>query len=119
MKMSACLPLLLVLAMMACERGTRQRITIQLTAPGGSALDFAGRFGKHEHWEDVEGPTPKEFVFDLTHWGEPCLCFHRLVVRKTSAGADTPRVRTFSQGDVVSDTFTTTQDSLDYAPTAP
>jgi hypothetical protein len=47
------------------------------------------------------------------------LCFHRLAVRKTSAGADTLRVTTFYQGDVSSDTFTTTQNLLDYAPTAP
>ena len=119
MKMSACLLLPLVLAVTACDSGARQRITIEFTAPGGSAQDFTGRFGKHEHWESVEGTTPKEFVFDLTHWGQPCLCFHRLVARKTSAGADTLRVRTFCQGAVVSDTFTTTQDSLDYAPTAP
>ena len=119
MKTSACLSLLLVLAVTTCDSDARQRITIEFTAPGGLAQDFTGRFGKHEHWEIVEDPTRKEFVFDLTHWGEPCLCFHRLMVRKTSAGGDTLRVRTFCQGDVVSDTFTTTQDSLDYAPTAP
>ncbi len=119
MKICACLPLLLVLAVTACDSGARQHITIEFTAPGGPAQNFTGRFGKHEHWEDVRGPTPGKCEFDLAHWGEPCLCFHRLEVRKTSASADTLRVRTFSQGHLVSDTFTTTQDLLDYAPTSP
>src|SRR5512138_509300 len=118
MRICARLPLLLVLAVTACDSGARQRITIEFTAPGGSALDFTGQFGKHEHWETISGTTPKEFDFDLDHWGPPCLCFHRLIVRKTSAGADTLRIRTFHQGDLVSDTFATTQDPLDYAPTS-
>ena len=109
---------LLVLAGAACDRRPPQYVTIEFTAPGNSALDFTGRFGKHDQWEETVGTTPKEFEFDLNRW-PACYCLHRLGVRKTSAGADTLRIRTFCQGTLVSDTFTTTQDSLDYYPASP
>jgi len=119
MKTFARMLLLLLLAGTACDSPQPSRnITIEFTAPGSSELEFEGRFGKHDQWEKVEGETPKEFDFDLNRWPD-CYCLHRLVVRKTSAGNDTLRVRTFCHGEVVSDTFTTTQDSLDYWPYSP
>jgi hypothetical protein len=111
--------LLLLLAGMACNNTRPSRIiTIEFTAPGSSELDFTGRFGKHDQWEKVEGTTPKEYDFDLNEWPD-CYCLHRLVVRKTTAGTDTLRVRTYCHGEVVSDTFATTEDSLDYWPYSP
>jgi hypothetical protein len=119
MKTFACMLPMLLLAGAACVgRRPPRYITIEFTAPGSSAQHFTGRFGKHDQWERVESATPKEYDFDLNKWPD-CFCLHRLVVRKTSAGTDTLRVRTYCHGEVMSDTFTTTQDSLDYWPYSP
>ncbi len=97
-----------------CDVGeTGPVITIELT--GLAPVEFSGDFGKHDQWEKVEGATPGTFEFDLSDW-PACFCLHRLVVRKTTPGADTLRIRTRCRGDIVSDTFTTTQDTLDYTP---
>ena len=105
---------------LACDETTpgTNPITIVLSDPQGTMLEFSGRFGKHEQWEKVEGTTPDTFEFDLDDW-PPCFCLHRLIIRKTTAGTDTLRIRALCLSEVVSDTFTTTQDPLDYWPTAP
>ena len=101
---------------LACDTaGTGPAVTIELTSPQGPVLEFSGRFGKHDRWEEVEGTTPATFEFDLSNW-PACYCLHRLVVCRTTPGSDPLRIRTFCRGDVVSDTFVTTGDTLDYAP---
>ncbi|UCG42893.1 MAG: hypothetical protein JSU73_13710 [candidate division WOR-3 bacterium] len=105
---------------LACDGETPSYnpITLVLSDPQGHPLEFKGRFGKHGQWEKVEGTTPDTFEFDLNDW-PACFCLHRLTIRKTTAGDDTLRILALCHDAVVSDTFTTTQDSLDYWPTAP
>jgi hypothetical protein len=98
-----------------CERTEPEPVSIVLTNPQGAAVSFEGRFGKHEQWETVTGTTPDTFDFDLSDW-PPCYCLHRLILRKTTPGDDTLRVRGLCHGEVVSDTLTVTGDSLDYPP---
>lgn len=105
----------LVLVVFACDDKPGTPVTIELTGPQGTSLEFAGRFGKHEQWQKVSGSTAAELRFDLADW-PACFCLHRLVVRKTSPGSDTLRIRAICDGVVESDTFTVGQDSLDYPP---
>lgn len=106
-------------AFVACASVEPSRIiTVEVANPQQTAaIEFSGRFGKHEQWEKVEGSTPRSLEFNLDDWPE-CFCLHRLIVHKTAAGPETLRIRVLHQGAVESDTWVTTQDTLDYLPLA-